>query len=42
MANNTKQRRVITWIPISILIAGILATFFTIARNSRNGYIKMK
>jgi hypothetical protein len=38
----TKQQQMGIWIPVSILAVGILATFFTISRNGRNGYFKLK
>ena len=38
----TKQQQMGIWIPVSILALGILATLFTISRNGRNGYFKLK
>ena len=38
----TKQQQMGVWIPVSILALGVIATVFTISRNGRNGYFKLK
>ena len=38
----TKQQQMGIWIPVTILAVGILATFFAMSRNGRNGYFKLK
>ena len=38
----TTQQQLGMWIPVSILVAGIIVSIVTISRNGRNGYFKLK
>ena len=38
----TTQQQLGIWIPVSILLAGIIVTIVAISRNGRNGYFKLK
>ena len=38
----TVQQQLGIWIPVTILLLGIVTTIFTISRNGNGGYMKMK
>ena len=38
----TTQQQLGMWIPVSILVAGIIVTIVTISRNGKGGFMKMK
>ena len=38
----TTQQHLGMWIPISILVTGIIVSIAAISRNGRNGYFKLK
>jgi hypothetical protein len=38
----TTQQQLGMWIPISILVTGIIVSIVAISRNGRNGYFKLK
>nr|QIZ31214.1 hypothetical protein orf00234 [Ostreococcus mediterraneus virus 2] len=38
----TTQQQLGMWIPVSILVAGIIVSIVAISRNGRNGYFKLK